>query len=641
MEVLKENPFVVLTPDEKGAESEVELTNAEIIHKLFVDVFEDFKTIPQQGHVFLNGPRGSGKSMMFRFLLPDCQLIELKEKEKRAESYSDLPFFSIHIPIKLTSINNPEYELIKDYGNSIFNEHVLTIYFTDMIFDSFAKLNFSHVQNKDSLVEEIKKFYTSSFLRRLKLCGWDASDISEFNPKTPEEAFGEIQKICSDIFVEANQFLKRNVQNIKYPNQFKAVQYNGALCDYLSFLFPLLKDLKQISLFPKKPFFLLVDDADNLTETQIVVLNTWVSYRTNSEVSLKISTQLNYPTYNTVNGTNIDSPHDYYDINILTTYSSSKDVYNKRIFQIIERRLKFFFGDKELNISPHNFFPTDATLDKKIETEKEKLHKEYEEGKGKGYRANDYVQRNAIPNVIKSLRGTSKSGSTFKYAGFDMLVSISSGVIRHFLTPAAKMFNSQLRDIRLQNKRASYTDVTQISPSIQDKEIRTYSVNQLFDEYEKHEKNKNQIARDPDYLSKIAKLKNLIQGLGGLFGEYVLSDRSERKVFSFALSDTPDKELSDVIELGVRLGYFHKATIGKKNGTGKTRRYILNRILAPNFLLDPTSFAGYKFFTTEKLKKSLLNPDGFISDMIKIKEEDEDKESKQVKLEFEENPIQN
>jgi hypothetical protein len=630
MEVLKENPFVVLTPDDKGGESEVELTNAEIIHKLFVDVFEDFTSIPQQGHVFLNGPRGSGKSMMFRFLLPDCQLID-----KGVKHYNELPFFSIHIPIKLTSINNPEYELIKDYGSSIFNEHVLTVYFSEIIFDSFTKLDFSQFQETDILLDQIKKFYKESFLRRLKLCGFDPVDVASFDPKSPVEAFEKIKEVCSDIFVQANQFLKRNVQNIKFPNQFKAVQYNGPLCDYLSFLFPLLKDLKGISFFPNKPFFLLVDDADNLTETQIIVLNTWVSYRSNSEVSLKISTQLNYPTYNTINGTNIDSPHDYYDINILTTYSSSKDLYNKRVRQIVQRRLDFFFQDRKLSISPDDFFPSDAIQDKKIDEIKRSLKKGHEDGHGRGYRPNDDVVRYAIPEYIRSLKGTSKSGSTFKYAGFDMLVSISSGVIRHFLTPAAKMFNSQLRDIKIGKNSAIPSDVREISPSIQNNEIREYSIRQLFDEYDKHKLDKIQIARDDKYLSKITKLKNLLDGLGGLYSEYIVAtERSERKVFSFAISGEVSQELQDVIDLGVRLGYFHKSTIGKKNGTGKTRLYILSRILAPHFLLDPTSFAGYKFFTSERLARAMYRPDTFISEMIKVKEADENSQSSQAQIEF-------
>lgn len=636
MEVLKENPFVVLTPDDKSGDSQVEISNAEIIHKLFVDVFEDFKSIPQQGHVFLHGPRGSGKSMMFRFLLPDCQLIAHKTKK-----YNELPFFSIHIPIKLTSINNPEYELIKDYGNTIFNEHVLTVYFAELIFDSFSNLSFSSITDQEALVLEIREFYTKCFLRRLKLCGQDITHLYEFQPSTPKEAFDKIKLVCSDIFVEANQFLKRNVQNVKYPKQFSPVQYSGALFDYLSFLFPLLKDLKQISIFPKKPFFLLVDDADNLTETQIIVLNTWVSYRTNSEVSLKISTQLNYPTYNTANGTNIDSPHDYYDINILTTYSSSKALYNKRIRQIVEKRLSFFFGKEDLQISPEDFFPSDKDQDKKIDEFKQTEIEKHKAGEGRGYRASDDSVRYAVPNYIRSLKGSSKSGSTFKYAGFDMLVSISSGVIRHFLTPAAKMFNSQFVKAKLKNNDLKPSEIFEIDPSIQNDEIREYSVKQLFDEYDKHKLDKVQIERDDSYLTKIDKLKNLIDALGGLFGEYLVSnERSERRVFSFAVSDSVNPELQSVIDLGVRLGYFHKSTIGKKNGSGKTRLYILSRILAPHFLLDPTGFAGYKFFTSDKLMKAMNRPDSFISDMIGIREDQEEIESKQMKIEFN-NPIEN
>lgn len=632
MEVLKENPFVVLTPDDK----EVEITDANLIHKLFVDVFEDFTTIPQQGHVFLNGPRGSGKSMMFRFLLPDCQLID-----KKASSYCELPFLSIHIPIKLTSINNPEFDLIKDYGTYIFNEHILTLYFSEFVFDSLSKLNYQNISNPDSIIKEIGEFYESSFKRKLKLCGWIEPKNLKFHPRTIEEAFNNIKQICSDLFVEAKQFLKRNVQNISSPHLFQPVQYNGPLLDYLSFLYPLLKDLKRVSIFPNKPIFLLVDDADNLTESQIVVLNTWVSYRTNSEVSLKISTQLNYPTYNTINGTNIDCPHDYYDINILTVYSSAKNIYNKRIRQIVERRLQHFFEGTGISVTPDQFFPSDVEQDKQIEKIIEDIQKEYSLGKINAYSESDAIKRYAIPNYIYSLKGRSKSGYTFNYAGFDMLVSISSGIIRHFLTPAAKMFNAQLRDLKLSNKNSLPTDVHEISDGIQNREIREYSNKLIFDDYDKHKLDKIQIKRDPKYLTKVNKLRNLIEGLGGLFGEYIISpERSERKVFSFAISGHIEPELQSVIDLGVKLGYFHKSVIGKKNGTGKQRLYILSRVMAPAFLLDPTSFAGYKFFTSSKLLLALSKPDTFINEMIKLKEQDEDKDSEQIKMEFD-IPIEN
>lgn len=626
MEVLRENPFVVLTPDSTGKDTEIEITNAETIHKLFVNVFEDFTSIPQQGHVFLNGPRGSGKSMMFRFLLPSCQLID-----KNVKNYDELPFFSFHIPIKLTSINNPEFELIKEYGNNIFNEHVMTIYFSEFIFDSLTKLNFNHI-NHNKIIEEIRIFYNDSFLRKLKQCGWTLDPhLTNFIPDTVQNAFIRMKNICSDILVDAQQFLKRNVVNYKSLD-YVSIPYYGPLCDYLSFLFPLLKELKNISIFPKKPFFLLIDDADNLTESQTMVLNSWVSYRTNSEVSLKISTQLNYKTFNTVNGTNIDSPHDYFDINILTVYSSAKNIYNKRIRQIVQKRLDFFF--KDVKIKPELFFPVNKEQEEEIEKEKQKIKDNYP-FKKKGYRESDDVQRYAIPNYIKKLKGISKSGYTYSFSGFDQLVSISSGIIRHFLTPAAWMFNAEFRNLKLRYPDSKQTDIKSISTSIQNDEIRAYSTRQLFEEYDKLRKDIFMIKRDSLYLTKIDKLRNLIEGLGTLFHSYLLDEnRSERKIFSFAVSGNPHNELLEVIELGVRFGYFHKSTIGKKSGYGRTTLYILNRILAPHFLLDPTSFAGYKFFTSDKLMKSLVNPEAFRQEMIKFSEKEEKNEFSQLELEF-------
>lgn len=49
------NPFEIKTPEQNTAQDVVDL---------FVDVFADFKQVLEKGHTFLNGPRGSGKSMI-------------------------------------------------------------------------------------------------------------------------------------------------------------------------------------------------------------------------------------------------------------------------------------------------------------------------------------------------------------------------------------------------------------------------------------------------------------------------------------------------------------------------------------------------------------------------------------------------
>jgi hypothetical protein len=84
-----------------------------------------------------------------------------------------------------------------------------------------------------------------------------------------------------------------------------------------------------------------------------------------------------------------------------------------------------------------------------------------------------------------------------------------------------------------------------------------------------------------------------------------------------AFHDEPSKELREVLALGKQYGYFHESTIGNKDGTGRTRLYILSRRLAPYFNLDPTSFAGYLFMRSSLLEEAMKNPVAFVRSMEK------------------------
>ena len=190
-------------------------------------------------------------------------------------------------------------------------------------------------------------------------------------------------------------------------------------------------------------------------------------------------------------------------------------------------------------------------------------------------------------NILRSLGGKSKSLSTYSYAGFEHLVHISSGLIRYFLEPAAVMFDEQLS----QNPDDL---VTLISPTIQNEVIRDEANNLMLEDFDRIKKEQG---AEP---SQMTKLLNLINGLGGAFFQKLVSEDSERRVFSVAISGIPHSEILEIFELGVNYGYFHRTSIGNKDGTGRSQLYVLTRRLAPYFKLDPTSFAGY-FWTTERV----------------------------------------
>jgi hypothetical protein len=87
-----------------------------------------------------------------------------------------------------------------------------------------------------------------------------------------------------------------------------------------------------------------------------------------------------------------------------------------------------------------------------------------------------------------------------------------------------------------------------------------------------------------------------------------MSDRSERRVLSIALSDVPPDEVMRILKLGVRNGYLYESAIGTKDGLSRTRRFVLTRRLAPVFKLDPTGFSGYLFVTSALLLSALQSP---------------------------------
>lgn len=586
------NPFEVNTPEGISAED---------AHELFVDVFTDFYQVNKVGHAFLNGPRGSGKSMMFRYMMPDCQ------KVSKNCSLSEIDYFSLYVPFKLTDINYSELERLRKNSNTFINEHLLTTFVASKCFSNLLKFE----EEINSNLADLEKFYNEVFLWHVEISG---KEIEKFKTKCNSgiEYVKKIIGILNLMLIECKNYCKKAL----IPDNKQ--EYNGPLCNYLDFLYPILLELKTLKFIPRnRPIFILADDAGYLNETQTKILNTWVSYRTSDNVSIKISTQLDYKSHLTVTNKTIDSPHDYSQVNIATIYTNSKENYYHRIEDIVKRRLKKFL---DLDINSKDFFPPDLKQEEEIQQIREKLKAENFDEEKK-HVAGDAARRYASSEYLRMLK-KKRSGSTLNYAGFDNLVDISSGIIRHFLEPASIMFSEHI-------SKNNPSEISFIPDNIQDDVIQNYSRKFLEDEFESVKEVHGDKAEDEN-LSKADKLFNLISGLGQMFHRIFVSERTERVVFSVALTDNPDKELMEIIDLAEHYGYLHKSSIGNKQGTGRCKLYILSRTLAPYFRLDPTGFKGYKFMSSEILKISLYNPTRF--EKIANKTIESESDSKQLNL---------
>lgn len=599
------NPFQIKTPEKLNPNEAI---------NLFVDVFTDYQKIKTEGHTFILGPRGIGKSMIFRYLQPDCQCLSING------DISKIDFLGFYVPLRNASFTTiTELRRLANNASQIINEHIMSVYFLQMVYKALS--NPSIYGNECAFWDQEAMTYYDN------VC----SELCYIENTVPCESM-KIYEIFTKLAKQMESFYRQAIGYTKKLAFTKEIYpYDGPLYDYLGTVIPAIELLHDINCFKEKKVFFLIDDAHCLTNLQTHILNYWVSTRTSGEVSLKISTQYDYKNYYTITGETIDAPHDYSEVDMFRVYTSKvKKTYAQRITEIVEKRLKSVGIDR----SPTDFFPPDTIQENKIKAIEEEYIKRFDEGKGRGNKRTDDSLRYARPDYIKSLTGTSKSSYTYSYSGFEQLIHLSSGIARLFLESAYKMYAEELSKSTYKDKKLEF-----ITPSTQNQVIREDANQFLFKELPKYAQGTTQSSIDDKIVypeEDILKLSKLINGLGGLFREILLSDRSERKVFSIAISDSPSAEVKRILQLGVKLGYFHQSTIGKKDSKsgGRTNLYILNRRLAPIWTLDPTSFSGYLFVKNKLLEDTIINPDVVLRRLGRTIEETDNEENEYVQLSF-------
>lgn len=582
---MNNNPFQIKTPEGLGPEEAV---------SLFVDVFTDYEKIKAQGHTFIMGPRGIGKSMIFRYLEPDCQCILPNQSRITIDQ---LDFLGLYIPLRNAGFTKlTELARLERTAAHILNEHIMVTFLLHKAFKCLAKAEL-YIDNS-AWNDAAQAYYTSFFAPQIP------NDlVKSVTDMKVHEVFEVMAKTMETLYLQAMSYTRR----LSFTKEL--FPYDGPLYDYLDFVLPLIENLSSIPCFPQRTKYFMIDDAHCLTSRQTQILNFWVSTRTSSTVSLKISSQYNYKHFYTVTGETIDSPHDYSEVDMTTVYTGkAKPKYRDRVTRIIEKRLL----KAGIPVSAVAFFPCDKAQEEKIKEIADAYKLRFDEGRGRGNKRTDDALRYARPDFIRSLSGTSKSSHTYSYSGFEQLVHLSSGIVRYFLEAAYIMYAESL-------SRTQKSDITEIDPSIQNEVIRAEANRFLFHTLPKYaiEEGKSESCDDIDHYPKedINKLTLLIQALGGLFRQILISpDKSERRIFSVAVSDTISPEVERIFNLGIQLGYFHSSTIGRKESKsgGRTTLYILNRRLSPIWTLDPTGFAGYLFVKNSLLMEAMHDPQSLL-----------------------------
>lgn len=597
-----DNPFSIVSPEELTAEQ---------ADQLFVEVHSDYPEIIRQGNMLITGARGCGKSMLIRCSLPDFLMV------RNHLTFSELPYLALNVSIKKTDLNIADLQKLDNiHMPYLVNEHIMVLHVLLHTFLNLSKVSFETEKFDRAAYES---FVISTYQRYLTLSGCEEKvNVDCTSPNT--------------FFLSLYEHLENQSYNffryIAALTDKDAIDYSYhmPLLSFTRFIVPVFKKMIELPGFPNgKPILLFIDDADNLSEIQTRILNAWIASRTQPTISLKVFAQIGlYKTYLTSAGVLVESPHDYQELNISSKYttksnSDSTDNYYNKVIYVLYRRLKKAGYAPDIDYENFNsveeyiksVFPTYEKQEEGILQEIELIKKEYSK-RGRGYRESDDIRRYAVPNYIRRLGGSSKSRSTYRYAGIECIVHLSSGIIRYLLDSVAKMFDATTKSTLSFEK----VNPLVIETDVQNTVLRAKADFYLFKELPKSNDITNTLSSNLSIKqSTTEKLANLINAMGKTFQEILLSGnpddpfsgRSERKVFSIALSnpENTSTELKEVFRLGVRLGFLHESFIGNKEGNGRTYLYIMNRCFSPIFTLDPSGFQGYLFMRNEDLETAI------------------------------------
>lgn len=589
---LLQNPFVVESPEKLSPEE---------ILDLFVEEHSQVQAISQRKHTFVWGARGSGKSMVLRFLEPRCQSARhsgVEEYFARGDAY-----WGVYCPCKEGYFNKSDFEHMTQAATIVITEHLLNMYVVERVLTSLTNQLGEFLPNTETNRRLVKRVL--ALLDRVAIGA--SSDVANDLYCMEQTPLEWLRAFVQCEVTRVGHYLRGQ----SCGAEKKA--WEGATSGYHDFLIPFLTLVRQSIGLGRLPFYLLIDDANRLLKSQQMVLNSWLGNRDHGVVCLKVAAEFEgYRTFQKASSIHmlsetsdgrfsipreirIESPHDYSEISIDELYTSSKTEYARKAALIVSRRLELAKLDQT---DPHHFFPEDRTQSQLLEKMKEQTGKEWEKT-GRPGKRDDYVYRLATARLFQHLRKTKQRRS---YAGFHNIVHLSSGVLRLLLEPCWLMY------ARCLDQATGPIALSSIPPKIQDEVLFEYSEAALVQDMA-------DIRKDitPDKYSRLESLATLLQSLGKLFYERLHdANAREARLFSFTVRGNVPESVESVLSLGVRYRYFMKRTYGTKEGGGREMWYVLNRRLCPVFKLDPTGFEGRISIRPEHLKIACQSPGQFV-----------------------------
>jgi len=506
-------------------------------------------------NVFIEGGRGTGKSMFLRRLTAQASLAAGRLQKSGADFEGvGVDYFGVYV--KLTRGYYEQFTSIETINSkvaSIFAQHELNIEIFDAFVDTLQWLINegalpSAAEQADSLTQELKSLL----------------------PRSPAV------RTLADLQNVAVRFEQDQITTYYREKAFgRDVAYQGSGCETVGFL----RQLSQIfrrRLFPRREIrlFILIDEFESLLEIQQIALNTVMKMRLpdlTTKVAVRKTGRKTAETFTPSDP--IQQPRDYTEVRL--DYDVTLPEYSKLLEGIAAKRLEDVqYPDKDIKHYLQDQDHSQEVSGDKLQVE---LREIWESGqRRKKVMDAEFRTMYTVAGVYRSL---AKVGKRKAFCGFDQYVLLSSGITSNFIELCKYAFYFALSD------QLPLREKPKIPPYLQTE--AAYRVSQrLFSTIE------GNVPRVGSALSR------LLADLGRILRGRLLYHPSEPEANRLAVSDFGDlgqerySLLAEVLDGAIVWSVLHFKSSGeafrpKRAALPPNAELIINRIYCPAFGISP------------------------------------------------------
>jgi predicted phosphodiesterase len=532
-----------------------------IIPKLFVDKNNFLNRITNRFDAIVEGQRGTGKTMLLRYLSIDAQN-EASKSTRDEGALSRLEYFGIYCRVSTKGFARTDIQAVpdRDRRDALFGER-LAYFLIARTVESLSIVIGRDTKIGQSLAPIMAKLRTLLCIENSNVIDcWDTLCTTAL-------------ELCDDHIESIDNHVASLLPGAS------PTTYNTRLSVSTSF-YSFLSTVKK-ALGLACPFFLLVDDFDSLNAEQQEYIFRCAAERNHALICYKFGIMtFGRRTGLAGRGRTYREGDDYDLIELIWLDKGLEGTrgegnYKKTVIEIANRRLES--SNWPTNTSFSSLFEDWRRGSELRDIVKAEMRAAYESMpvEDRPSRFQSFYDKQKVSYYFRHLR---KNKIEHRYAGQNTIVDISSGIFRQFLEICSHIV-SKAFDAGWSPERGN-----KIGVEIQNDAIKSYSNDMI--------KSMGETAGDTSSLSHNQHevsgrhIVNLAESLSALFYHRLHSDVRDGEVIAIAIRGEIDDESfgKTILDIAVRESVLHrrKQDYPSKTPTGaKFPTYVLNRRLVP------------------------------------------------------------